>query len=135
MLDKETYEKELVRMWDSLRDDKHKGYDDCNGVKCKKCPLHDVECGRLIRTVRGIDIFKIIDVVEKWSREHPENKFKVSKIEYDILQTFIDSPYSSYSFKNNILMSLLSKGYFEGATSKTNIKDYFKNCEVIDNAR
>lgn len=39
MLDKETYNKELVRMWDSLRDDNHKDKKDCYEVECRKCPL------------------------------------------------------------------------------------------------
>lgn len=69
---------------------------------------------------------------KKLSKEHPHKKYKVSKIEYDILKTFINYPYSAYSFKNNILMSLLEEGYFEGATSRTSIRDYFDNCEIVD---
>lgn len=42
MLNEETYKKELVRMWDSLRE-YCKGYDNCAGVMCEVCPIYDAE--------------------------------------------------------------------------------------------
>lgn len=130
MLDKETYKKELIRMWDSLRDDEYyKGYDNCAGVICEKCPLHgfDYGCSCSLSTV------EIYNAVEKWSKEHPKPKYKVSQLEYDILRIAID-----YSIKDTIfddfymLTELLEKGYFKGTTLETNVRDYFDNCEVED---
>lgn len=70
MLDKETYKRELVRMWDSLRDDKHKGYDDCNGVECEECPLNELKgCKNLL-----INYFELNEIVEKWSESHQNIK-------------------------------------------------------------
>lgn len=89
MIDNEKYQKELIRMWDSVRDD-NKGYPGCRGVKCKKCPLYDIKwddigCGYSIYAV------KMINIVEKWSNEHQPKKYKVSKLEYDILKYISDN--------------------------------------------
>ena len=76
MLDKETYKREIIRMWDSLRSEEYKGEESCRGVECKKCALYFFEC-------------------------------------------------------DSLLMSLLEKGYFDGATGETDVKEYFKNCEIL----
>ncbi|MEE3309843.1 hypothetical protein, partial [Sharpea azabuensis] len=81
MITKEEYEKELVRMWDSIRD-KHKGEYSCDGVLCEDCPLSLFDgCSS------AEDIFDIYKTVEKWSKEHPQ-KHKISKLEYDILEQY-----------------------------------------------
>ena len=125
MIDKDTYKRELVRMWDSLRDDEYKGIESCSGVNdCGGCPLNNIKCGESSKA------FEMIEAVEKWSKEHQPKKFKVSQLEYDILKIYIDL--ESYGTFNGyaILSEILKKGYFAGATSKTNIRDYFNNCEV-----
>lgn len=131
MITKEEYKKEVVRMWDSIRDDKYKGYYDydgaiceCSGVRCcEECALYGVDCGS------STNAFEMIEAVEKWSKEHPQ-KHKISQLEYDILKIYIDlecyGTFNGYA----ILSEILKKGYFAGATSKTNIRDYFNNCEV-----
>ena len=64
-MDKETYKRELVRMWDSLREDEYKGEDYCSGVKCEECPLSEVKgCKNLI------NYFELNEIVEKWSESH-----------------------------------------------------------------
>lgn len=70
MITKEKYQKELVRMWDSLRED-YKGTHSCSGVICSSCPLNGC-CGRYYA-------FETFERVEKWSKEHPE---KVRKEEF-----------------------------------------------------
>lgn len=129
MIDNEKYQKELIRMWDSVRDD-NKGYPGCRGVKCKKCPLYDIKwddigCGDSIYAV------KMINIVEKWSNEHPQ-KHKISQLEYDILKMYSDN-YFYYFYESELLKLLLKKGCFKGATSKTNIINYLNNCEVVEN--
>ena len=127
MIDKETYEKEIIRMWDSLRDD-YIGYNTCRGVMCKMCPLHDIlvddiRCGNAIYTV------KMINIVEKWSKEHPQ-KHKISQLEYDMLQ----EAYSIYGnfrmYQDELINNLREKGYFKGSNEGTDIEHYLKNCEV-----
>ena len=126
MLDKDTYKRELVRMWDSVREE-HKGEYSCYGVDCEFCQLGR-RCDRIFA-------FEMIEAVEKWSKEHPPKKYKVSKMEYDILE--INLKYiRKYHWKFNQarkLCDLLEKGYFEGATSETYINDYFDNCVVKEN--
>ena len=69
MLSKEEYKKQLVRMWDILRDDKYKGEETCEGVHCSKCSFDEIcnaEGGSAI-----IDAFKSIEIVENWAKENP----------------------------------------------------------------
>lgn len=82
MIDKETYRKELKRMFDSLSGG-NKSTDRC-GIKCSQCPLKKI-CNN------NIYAFDIIEAVEKWSKEHPPKKYKVSQLEYDILKYISDN--------------------------------------------
>lgn len=75
---------------------------------------------------------EIDDIVEKWSKEHLSKKFKVSQLEYDILESIIKTIGSGFYFFecDSLLMDLVKKDYFEGATWGMDIKEYFDNCEV-----
>lgn len=69
MLTKEEYQKTLVRMWDSVRDN----YDDmgkpsCAGVSCRKCPLY---LNNDVCESKIYNAYDIISIVEKWGKEHP----------------------------------------------------------------
>lgn len=67
MMDERTYKKEIVRMWDSIRDDGYKGIESCSGVNdCDKCPLYNIGCGE------SSNAFEMIEAIEKWSSEHPK---------------------------------------------------------------
>ena len=129
MMTKEEYKRELIRMWDTHRDEGRRGYERCHGVKCEECPLYPLNTAFCENSVNA---FEIIEEVEKWSKEHPPKKYKVSKLEYDILESIVKTISSGlYFFEcDSLLMSLLEKGYFEGATLGTDVKEYFKNCEV-----
>lgn len=85
MMTKEEYQKELVRMFDSLRDDKFKGETHCKGIKCIYCPLYHKACQVVDGEVYGF--FNALEIIEKWSREHPitnADKFReVFGFEYD----------------------------------------------------
>lgn len=75
MINKEKYKRELVRIWDTLRDDKYKGIESCSGVNdCDECPLYNIKCGE------SFNAFEFIEAIEKWSKERPQ-KHKVSKWE------------------------------------------------------
>lgn len=127
MMDENTYKKEIVRMWDSIRDDEYKGTETCSGVTyCDECPLYSIGCGE------SFNAFEMINIVKKWSKEHQPKKYKVSQLEYDILKVFIECGFDNFHWldKDKLLMSLLEKGHFKGATKDMSIKDYFDNCEV-----
>lgn len=128
ILDEKMYKKEIVRMWDTLRGDEYKGKGSCAGVYCEDCQLSSSD-----GCLSAEDIFEIYKIVEKWSKEHPQ-KHKVSKLEFDILEAiFEERPLGSDYLKFSelwILRRLLKKGYFNAATSETNVKYYFDNCEV-----
>ena len=131
MIDKETYERELTRMFDSMRT-KNKGCSGCRGVRCSQCPLEG-HC-----RITAWNVFKMVEFVEQWSKEHPPKKYNVSQLEYDILKSYLDYKnhmtvdIADYFFEDGLLLSLLKKGYFKGATKEMLIKDYLKDCEVVD---
>ncbi len=133
MMDKETYKREIVRMWDSLRFDEHKGEETCCGVDCKDCAFHRASCegSNSINAYEMIETaHKMIETVEKWSKEH---KYKISKLEYDIIRAAIDYSSEEETFKEvDILYELLEGGYFNGAKSNDKIVDYIEKCEVME---
>ena len=120
-MNKEEYKKEIVRMWDSLRDE-HKGEYSCLGVDCDSCPLGR-RCDRIFS-------FEMIEAVEKWAKEHPPKKYKVSKAEYDILQEVYSIHGNFRMYQHEIINNLREKGYFKGSYEDTEIEDYLKSCEV-----
>lgn len=131
MIDEETYKKEIVRMWDTLRGNEDKGKGNCDGVYCGDCPLSTQDDFVNDTCTNNINAFKVIKIVEKWAKEHPQ-KHKISQLEYDILETFANRGFACYFFEYDLLMSLLKKGYFKGADEKMNIDYYFNHCEVTD---
>lgn len=127
MIDKEMYKKGLVRMWDSMRNSYFKGKETCLGVKCEECPLYQfADCSL------SINLLDIYNIVEKWAKENQPKKFKVSRLEYDILKSYFECLLYGHFFEHETLMALLEKGYFKGADEKMNIEYYFNNCEVVD---
>lgn len=126
MLDEETYRKEIVRMWDTIRTDEHAGERSCKGVRCGDCPLYTKN-----DICNNIDAFEFIKVIEEWSKEHPQ-KHKVSKLEYDILDAYTNLfDFGDVKMLNFSLFDRLHEiGYFKGVTKDMYIKDYFNNCEV-----
>jgi hypothetical protein len=81
MMTKEEYQKTLVRIFDSIRDNTYKGEPNCCGLSCVDCPL-SFGCGTIERYV------DVVEFVEKWGEEHPIktngseflNKFPNSKV-------------------------------------------------------
>lgn len=123
MIDKETYKKELKRMFDSLSGG-NKSTDRC-GIKCSQCPLKKI-CNN------NIYAFDIIEAVEKWSKEHPLKKYKISRMEYDILQEVYSIHGNFRMYQNELINNLREKGYFKGSYEDTEIEYYLKSCEVIE---
>lgn len=124
-MNKDTYKREIVRMFNSLRDDELKEDDDCSGVQCcEECALYGIDCGNSTKA------FEMIEAVEKWSKEHPPKKYKVSRIEYDILQEVYSIHGNFRMYQNELINNLREKGYFKGSYEDTEIDYYLKNCEV-----
>lgn len=70
MMTKEEYEKNINRMWDSVRKNEYEGKTACSGVRCEDCPLWGV-CQACSRSVDVLNVYKAIEVVENWAKEHP----------------------------------------------------------------
>lgn len=151
MMNKEEYKKEIVRMWDSVRAT-YVGDKKCMGVICEECALYGIDCGN------STNAFEMIEIVEKWSKEHRPKKFKVSRLEYDILKHLSDNTALMYITRNvygNVYLfneePRKSSGnwYGNGARSMsvldelfqfvksedeepTSIKDVLENCEIVE---
>lgn len=130
MLDEETYKKELIRMWDTLRSDENKGEGSCEGVYCGDCPLQDDFANETC--TYNINAFKVIKIVEKWSKEHPPKKYKVSELEYYLLELCVFNHMNVLFGTSSIICYLLRRGYFKGANENMLISEYFENCEVVE---
>lgn len=97
MLSKEEYQKNLRRMFDSLRAE-HKGEDNCAGVKCTECPFKELSCSL---GASNFYLFETMEIVENWSKEHPvvtntmkfEEIFGVQPSEISSCDDFWNSPY------------------------------------------
>ena len=130
MMDERTYKKEIIRMWDTLRGDEDKGKGSCDGVYCGDCPLSTQDDFVNDTCTNNINAFKVIKIVEKWARENPPKKYKVSRIEYDILQEVYSIHGNFRMYQNELINNLREKGYFKGSYEDTEIEYYLKNCEV-----
>ena len=69
------YQKNLVRMWDSLRVE-NKGAKNCSPILCKQCPFNEVVCITVSYTGDNytsllFNAEKAIEVVDGWAKEHP----------------------------------------------------------------
>lgn len=143
-------------MWDSVRDDKFKGRNNCEGVICSECQFCDINDNDCYTSINAVEM---VELVEKWSKEHPIKKYKISRLEYDILKHLSDNTALMYITRNvygNVYLfneePRKSSGnwYGNGARSMsvldelfqfvkcedeepTSIKDVLDNCEVEDN--
>lgn len=100
----------------------------CVSDSCKECSLRNAKkyCSIFINTSEEIKALK------KLLNKTKKPKYKVSRLEYDILESVVKTIGSGFYFFecDSLLMSLLEKGYFDGATGETDVKEYFNNCDV-----
>ncbi len=140
-MNKDTFKRELIRMWNTLRDDRYKIYNACNGVSCSKCPLHGIGCSEPLSSYEVVEIVKKwseqhqqkehIDIVRKMPNERPLKKHKISQLEYDILKfNYYNNATSRFFCDDKFFMSLLKEGYFKGADERDVVNCYFLDCEV-----
>ena len=65
------FQKNLVRMWDSLRTEtEYKGSHNCCPILCKKCPLNEVVCSGDGITHTIFNAEKAIEIVTQWAKKH-----------------------------------------------------------------
>ena len=63
------YQRNLIRLWDSLRENAYYMGDlSCKGVTCYNCPFRKI-CNDDKLTLCGAD--KAIEIVNNWVKEHP----------------------------------------------------------------
>ena len=105
---REEYEKMYVRMMDSMRDDAFKGSNSCTGVECDKCPIRHI----CIDDSLSFNAFAIMEVVEKWGKEHPVTT-NADKFEEVFGYKPNDPRYSNYPCPNGMGAD------FHGCSSKT----------------
>lgn len=68
----------------------------------------------------------------KWLKQPYEKpKYKLTKFEFDIIQTYRDCHESCKISEFKQLIELKDKGYFKCIDHDTKIQDVLKNCEVI----
>ena len=63
------FQKNLVRMWDSLRDT-HKNAPTCGDVNCDACPLDECCFGNNGNITFNSE--KAIEIVTQWAKDHPQ---------------------------------------------------------------
>lgn len=63
------YQKNLVRVWDSLRTE-NKGSYSCNLVECAECPFYKTVCSNMKLGIL-FNAEKAIEIVNDWAKEHP----------------------------------------------------------------
>lgn len=69
----------------------------------------------------------------KWLKQPYEKpKYKLTKFEFDLIQTYRDCHESCKISEFKQLIELKDKGYFKCIDHDTKIQDVLRNCEVID---
>lgn len=67
MITKEEFQRDLIRMFDSLRNE-CKGEKNCEGINCRDCPFDRKVCNADIETFHA---HEAIEIVENWAEQHP----------------------------------------------------------------
>ena len=100
MITKEEYQKTLIRMWDSVRQDNYeKGKLNCYGVQCEKCPMHPV-CSS--GGSKFANVHDAIEFVEKWGKEHPV------KTNYEVLAETLKEKFGD-TLNLNVLNAMINE--------------------------
>ena len=90
----------------------------CSGTSCSECDFSGGDCcnKRLI-----------------WLASPYRKKYKLTKFENDLLQSYLKGCLSKRTFKNVLTLNVMKeKGYFKGVDENATIKDILANCEVIE---
>lgn len=89
----------------------------CSGTSCSECDFSGGDCcnKRLI-----------------WLASPYRKKYKLTKFENDLLQSYLKGCLSKHTFKSVVTLKVMKeKGYFKGVDENATIKDILADCEVI----
>lgn len=71
MMTEQEYQRNLIRMWDSIRNE-GKGEEDCSGIRCTDCPFYGKVCKKYATDADAVfNAHEAIEIVENWAKEHP----------------------------------------------------------------
>ena len=91
---------------------------------CEKCPFNKKGANE---NLYYCDYHKFID----WLLEENKEPIKLTKFEYDLLESYINKGYYFYNFSE--LKEMRNKGYFKGIKDTSMmIEEILDNCEVIN---
>lgn len=93
----------------------------CCAILCSECGFAD-ENGDCIGRRRMIEWLK---------KPYQKQTYKLTKFEFDLIQTYRDCHESCKISEFKQLIELKDKGYFKCIDHDTKIQDVLKNCEVI----
>lgn len=90
----------------------------CIDTNCGECDFKDSgECTKRVR--------------EWLNQQYKKPKYKLSRFEYDLLNTYKDSGMRQSIFNYSTLLGLQEKGYFKDIDTSIPIYEILDNCEVI----
>lgn len=92
----------------------------CSKIDCNDCDFLTIqkEC---------------CEIAKDWlKKQYKKLPYKLSKFEFDLIQTYRDCNTDCKLSERRILRELKDKGYFKCVDYDTNIKDILVNCEVMD---
>lgn len=102
--------------------------------KAKRCCLTD--CSLCCFDFKGRKGYECSNIKKEWLRKpYVKPVYKLTKFEYDLIQTYSDCHENCKFSKYKRLIKLKDKGYFKCADYNTKIKDILANCEVVKNAK
>jgi hypothetical protein len=89
----------------------------CSGTRCSECDFSYCDCcNKRLR----------------WLASPYRKKYKLTKFENDLLQSYLKGCLSKHTFKSVLTLNVMKeKGYFKGVDGNTTIKDILADCEVI----
>ena len=94
----------------------------------KPCQCSDISCSECgFSTGYGCS-----EKIKEWlNKPYEKTKYKLTKFEFDLIQTYRDCHESCKISEFKQLIELKDKGYFKCIDHDTKIQDVLKNCEVI----
>lgn len=89
----------------------------CSGTLCSECDFSGSDCcNKRLR----------------WLASPYRKKYKLTKFENDLLQSYLKGHLSGHKFKSVLVLNeMKEKGYFKGVDENATIGDILGNCEVI----
>lgn len=89
----------------------------CSGTLCSECDFSGSDCcNKRLR----------------WLASPYRKKYKLTKFENDLLQSYLKGCLSKRTFKSVLTLNVMKeKGYFKGVDENATIKDILADCEVI----